>query len=180
LSLSPIDEAVGAADTPAWYAIWTRSHAEQLVRDQLASRGFDVFLPKASVWTTRRGVRQRHAVPLFPGYLFVHHAIDKHSHTDIIKARGVVRLLGERWDRLATIDDDTIRGVRRLVDSGEPVAAHPRPLRGTRVRVTGGPFAGLSGVFIRERSARGLFVVTIELLQRSVAVEIEQGLVEVV
>lgn len=170
--------ASAVMEAAAWYAIWTRSHCEQFVSDQLSGKGFAVFLPKASVWSTRRGVRRQNEVPLFPGYLFVHHAIDKHSHTDIIKARGVVRVLGERWDRLATIDDVTITGLRRLVDSGLPIEVQSRLHTGARVRVTGGPFAGLKGIFVRERTARGLFVVSIDLLQRSVAVEIECSQVE--
>jgi transcription antitermination factor NusG len=137
-----------------------------------------VFLPKATSWSTRRG--QRHCVetPLFPGYLFVHHAMDKHSHVEIIKARGVVRVLGERWDRLATIDSEVMAGVQKLSGAGAAVRPHPHLRSGERVRVTGGPFQGLQGIFVRERSTKGLFVLSIDLLQRSVAVEVDCSLVE--
>jgi transcription antitermination factor NusG len=133
-SRSRADSATSDA-RPAWYAIWTRSHCEQLVSDQLMAKGFKVFLPKTSTGTVRRGVRRESQSPLFPGYLFVHHAIDKHTHTEIIKARGVVRILGERWDRLATIDDDVMSGLQRVIGSGEPVQAHANMLAGARVRV---------------------------------------------
>ena len=181
-AIAPAD-AIGRdrqATAPAWYAIWTRSHTELLVCHQLDAKGFDVFLPLVPAWTMRRGARQRAAVPLFPGYLFVHHAMDKHSHTEVIKARGVVRVLGERWDRLATIDEGTITGLRRVVESGLPIDVRPRLTSGARVRVTAGPFAGLTGCFLRERTARGLFVVSIDLLQRSVAVEIDGAQVEAI
>jgi transcriptional antiterminator NusG len=166
-------------DAAAWYAIWTRSHCEQLVSDQLAAKGLAVFLPKASVWSTRRGVRRQHEVPLFPGYLFVHHAIDKHSYVEIISARGVVRVLGERWDRLAPVADEVMAGVRQIAGSGVPVESHPHLKSGERVRVTAGPFQGLRGIFVRERSTKGLFVLNIDLLQRSIAVEVDSALVEV-
>jgi transcription antitermination factor NusG len=165
--------------TPAWYAIWTRSHCEQLVSDQLRAKGLAVFLPKASVWSIRRGARRRNEVPLFPGYLFVHHAIDKSSYVEIIKARGVVRVLGARWDRLETVGDDVIAAVRQVTQSGAPVQSHPRLRAGERVRVTRGPLQGLQGIFVRERSTKGLFVLNVDLLRRSVAVEVDSALVEV-
>jgi len=162
----------------AWYAIWTRSHCEQLVSDQLCAKDFNVFLPKSTVWSTSRGKRRQIELPLFPGYLFVHRDMDKYSHVEIIKARGVVRVLGERWDRLETVDDDIIADVRRLSGSGEPVQAHPHLHAGDRVRVIGGPFQGMRGIFLRERATKGLFVLSIDLLQRSVAVEVDCSLVE--
>jgi transcription antitermination factor NusG len=174
---APASSAV--MEAAAWYAIWTRSHCEQLVSDQLGAKGFAVFLPKASVWSTRRGVRRQNEVPLFPGYLFVHHAIDKSSHVEIIKARGVVRVLGERWDRLEAVADDVIAGVQQITQSGASVQPHPHVRAGERVRVTAGPFQGLRGIFVRERSTKGLFVLNIDLLQRSVAVEVDSALVEV-
>lgn len=149
-----------------------------MVSDQLGVKGFQVFLPKASSWSMRRGERQRVDTPLFPGYLFVHHPMDKHSHVEIIKARGVVRVLGERWDRLETIDNDVMAGVQKISHAGATVRPHPHLSSGERVRVTGGPFQGLHGIFVRERSTKGLFVLSIDLLQRSVAVEVDCSLVE--
>lgn len=170
--------APAAMEAPAWYAIWTRSHCERLVSNQLGAKGFTVFLPEASVWSTRRGVRRQNEVPLFPGYLFVHHAIDKSSHVEIIKTRGVVRVLGERWDRLETVADDVIAGVQQITQSGASAQPHARLREGERVRVTAGPLQGLRGIFVRERSTKGLFVLNVELLQRSVAVEVDCSLVE--
>lgn len=165
-------------DGRAWYAIWTRSHCEQLVSDQLGAKGFEVFLPKASAASQRGSTRRRASVALFPGYLFIHHAVDKHSHVEIIRARGVVRVLGERWDRLETVDDGEIAGIQQLVQSGQPVFAHPHLSSGDRVWVTAGPFQGLCGRFVREKSTKGLFVLSIDLLQRSVAVEVDSAVVE--
>jgi len=144
----------------------------------LSAKGFDVFLPKSMMWSTSRGKRRQIEQPLFPSYLFVHHAMDKYSHVEIIKARGVVRVLGERWDRLETVDDVIIADVRRISFSGELVQQHPILRAGQRVRVTAGPFEGMRGIFVRERSTKGLFVLSIELLQRSVAVEVDCSLVE--
>jgi len=57
------------------------------VRDELGAKGFDVFLPKAQSWAWRAGARRRVEVPMFPGYLFIHHGLDKSSYAEVLKAR---------------------------------------------------------------------------------------------
>ena len=57
---------------------------------------------------------------MFPGYLFVHHAMDKHGYVQVLQARGVVRILGERWDRLAPVDDAGDRGGSAAGDERRP------------------------------------------------------------
>jgi len=163
---------------PAWYAIWTRSHCEQFVSEQLSAQGFHVFCPQLLTWVTRRDVRRRVHRPLFPGYVLVEHRMDKASHVAILKTRGVVRVLGDRWDRLATIPRAEVEGVERLVSMGMPIQRHAHLKNGDRVRIVAGPLSGLEGVFVRARSNKGLFLLSISLLQRSVAVEVNGDLVE--
>src|SRR2546428_7976190 len=88
---------------PAWHVLWTRSNCETLVSDQLAAKGFRVFLPTLEVWSRRGGVRQRHRVAMFPGYVFLHHALDKWSDVEVRKARGLVMILGDSWERRAVV-----------------------------------------------------------------------------
>lgn len=160
-----------------WHAIWTASHCERLVRDQLAARGFHVFLPELQVWSRRRGTRRLVPAPMFPGYLFVRHAMDKHSYIEIVKARGLVRLLGERWDALAEIPDAEIDAVQRLHGAGLPALPHPYLREGQRVRITGGALEGVEGTLLRTCPGRGLLVLSVHMLQRSVAVQIDCTLV---
>jgi transcription antitermination factor NusG len=92
----------------------------------------------------------------------------------VLSARGVVRVLGGRWDRLAPVPDEEMTAIHGVVNAGLTVFPHPhQPLEGDRVRVLRGPLAGVEGVFLRGRPDRGLFVVSISLLQRSVAVELD-------
>ena len=163
---------------PSWYAIWTRSHFEQLVSDHLAVKGFECFLPKATTRERRGGFVRAMAVPLFPGYLFVRHQLDKTTHVEILKTRGVVRVLGQPPDYVTPVDEDQILSIRRLVASGLPVFPFKRPMAGDRVRITSGPLTGVEGVFLRERLDKGLLVVSVNLLQRSVAVEVDAADVE--
>jgi transcription antitermination factor NusG len=167
------DSPAADAPAPAWYAIWTRSNCEQLVHDQLADRGFPVFLPRATVWSRRGRTRKRITLPLFPGYLFVHHPLDRDSHVEIIKARGVVRVLGDSIDRITPVPDYEVERLKRLVDAELPMFPYIGLSGGDPVRITAGPLAGLCGTFVRGRPDKGLFVVSVTLLQRHVAVEID-------
>jgi transcription antitermination factor NusG len=158
-----------------WYAIWTRSHFEHLVAEQLAAKGFSPFLPEMGVWSKR--LRTSRVVPMFPGYLFLHHAMEKASYIEILKARGVVRVLEGGWNRLTPIAHDEIEGIRRVVNAGVPVSPHPYFQEGDRVRVTDGPLEGLEGIFVRDKRNKGRLVVSIKLLQTSIAVEVESEMV---
>ncbi|MGH7768484.1 MAG: transcription termination/antitermination protein NusG [Candidatus Binatia bacterium] len=162
---------------PKWHALWTRSHCEQLVHDQLAAKKFDLFLPKINIWSRRAGLRCLTQVPLFPGYLFVRRAIDKRSYTEICKTRGLVRILGERWDRLAAIPENEIESIQRVLNSDYRAVPHSFVREGQRVRISRGPLKDVEGILLRIKPDKGLFVVSIDLLQRSVAVEIDCTLV---
>jgi transcription antitermination factor NusG len=161
------------SDGPRWHVLWTRSNCEQRVYDQLAARGFDLFLPKAEQWCRRGGLRQLSDVPLFPGYLFLRHAMNKASYLDVCKALGLVRVLGERWDRLAVVPEGEIEAVRAVLGSCLPVSRHPYLREGQRVRITRGPLADVGGLLVRTRPNKGYLVVSVDMLQRSVAVEVD-------
>ena len=110
---------------------------------------------------------------MFPGYVFIRHAIDKTSYIDIVKTRGLVRILGERWDRLTAVADIEIDAVRVVSASGIPAFPHPYLREGQCVRITDGPLSGVEGLLVATKPQKGLLVVSVELLQRSVAVEVD-------
>src|SRR5262245_4614928 len=168
------DETVAAP----WRVVWTRSNCEQLVYDQLTPKGFDLFLPTAEAWSRRGQVRVRGRVPLFRGYLFLRHAVDKPSYLEICKARGLVRVLGHRWDQLEAVPDSEIHAIQKLVRSELPVFPYPFLRNGQRVRITKGPLTGVAGILVRANPKGGLVVMSIELLRRSVAVQLDCTLME--
>lgn len=161
-----------------WHVLWTRSNCEQMVGDQLAAKGFEVFLPTTDAWVRRGGVRLLSRVPLFRGYLFLHHAMDKASYLEVTRTRGLVRLLGERWDRLDTIPHREVEGIRTVLRSGLPILPHPYLREGQRVRIVGGPLADVEGILLRSQADRGALVVSVHLLRRSIAVQVDCTLVE--
>jgi transcription termination/antitermination protein NusG len=163
----------GTSAAQVWHALWTRSHCEQLVHDQLAAKGFELFLPTIDQWSRRGSVKHLIRVPMFPGYVFLQGGMDKTRYVEVVKARGLVHVLGERWDRLATIPDGEIEAIRRIVDARVPAVAYTYLSEGNRVRITRGPLTDVEGVLVRTKPNRGLLVVSIDLLQRSVAVQVD-------
>ncbi|MEX0900032.1 MAG: transcription termination/antitermination NusG family protein [Gammaproteobacteria bacterium] len=165
---------LASADEPCpnWHVLWTRNNCEQLVYQQLLGKGFDAFLPQVDRWRSRGGFRYLSRTPMFPGYVFLHHAVDKWSYLEVCKTRGIVKLLGERWDRLATIPDREIDAIRRAQASGLPRMQHPYLHDGKRVRVTRGPLANVEGILVERGAEHAWLVLSVELLRQSLAVKI--------
>jgi transcription antitermination factor NusG len=161
-----------------WYALHTRSHCEQLVYEQLAVKGFHLFLPKIQVWSQRAGIRHCIAVPMFPGYLFLHSLVDSATYLEIRQARGLVRILGQGWDRLAVVPEEEIQAIYTVLCSGLPIQPHPYLRVGQRVRVRRGLLYGVEGILVGGKPNKGRLVLSVELLQQSVAVEVNCSDVE--
>jgi transcription antitermination factor NusG len=161
------------ATVPHWYALWTHSHCEQLVRGQLEAKGFDVFLPTIGVWSLRSGLKHRIRRPLFPGYLFVRDELCGSRYVQLLKARGLVGVLGGQNGQPGEIPDAEIEAIRALVRSDLPASPYPYLQTGQRVRITEGPFADVEGILVDRRQGKGLLVLSIHLFRRSVAVEVD-------
>ena len=110
---------------------------------------------------------------MFRSYLFLRHTMDKLSYLDVRRARGLVRVLGESWDRLDVVPDSEVAAIQNLLQSGLPVLPYPYLREGQRVRITDGPLADTEGVIVRINSKKGLLVVSVNLLRRSVAVHLD-------
>jgi len=166
------DELIGSP-WPQWYVLYTRSHCEHLVYGQLRAKHFELFLPTLEVWSRRGGLRRRISVPMFPGYLFLHHALDKASFLEVRKVRGLVRILGERWDRLAAVPEVEIGAIQAVVRAHVPAQPHSYLREGQRVRIARGPLAGVEGILLQVKSTKGVLLLSVELLRRSVTVEVD-------
>jgi transcription antitermination factor NusG len=172
-TLKPITAAAPPDRPLSWYALWTHSHCEQLVYDQLAAKGFAAFLPKVDLWSRRRGARRLVQAPMFPGYLFLRHVMDKTAYIDASKVRGLVRVLGERWDRLVVIPEEEMEAIEKVSAMRQRVLPFPYLKEGQRARITSGPLSGLEGILVEARPDKGLLVLSVHLLQRSVAVAVD-------
>src|SRR2546428_6698905 len=169
----PHAQIISDGSEAGWHGLRTQSHWEDLVHDQGAGRGFETFLPKINVWSRRAGQRRLVRRPMFPGYLFLRHAMDRDAYIEVRRARGLVTVLGERWDRLAVVADGDIESVRALSRSDLPSMPYPYLRKGMRVRIARGPLLGVEGILERRDEEKGLLVLSIEILSRSVAVEVD-------
>jgi transcription antitermination factor NusG len=167
-----------AATACPWYALYTHSHCEQLVYEQLTAKGFHLLLPKIQVWSQRAGVRHRIEVPMFPSYLFLHSLVDSATYLEVRQARGLVRILGQGWDRLAAVPEEEIYAIGAVLRSRLPIHPHSYLREGQRVRVIRGLLSGVEGILVGGKANKGRLVLSVDLLQQSVAVEVDCSDVE--
>lgn len=158
---------------PRWHVVWTRSNCELRVYKQLVGKGFETFLPTVHRWSRSKRVQKLYRAPLFPGYLFVRHAVDKDSYLEMCKTRGLVRILGERWDRLASVPEPAVAAIRKVEESDIPRMPYAYLREGERVRIISGPLADVEGILKKLNPDSGLLILSIDLLARSVAVEVD-------
>jgi transcription termination/antitermination protein NusG len=158
-----------------WYAVHTRSRHEDRVHIGLTQKAFHAFLPKIEVWSKRKDRRKRILIPLFPGYLFVElSTLNNEVKVDVLKTFGVVRILGKSpGSEPLPVPDGKIDAIRRIVQSRVEVQQLQYPKVGEPARIIDGPFKGVEGLVIRTDYEKELFVIAIELLQRSVAIKLE-------
>jgi transcriptional antiterminator NusG len=164
--------AAGAAPQVNWYALWTRSRQERVTALRLASLGISHYLPlqfQIRQWSDRK---QPVETPLFPGYVFVQMDLAAGQKLDVLKAQGVVGFVGNSSGPLP-IPESQIAFVRKVTACRAECTSGPLMKQGDPVRVVGGLLAGLEGVLVRFGSDSKL-VISIEMIQRSVAVTISE------
>ena len=154
---------------PHWYAVYTCANHEKRVAAELGVREVEHFLPLYSCVRRWKDRRVSLEMPLFPGYVFVRLALQERLR--VLQIPSVVRLVG--FNGLpAALPDGEMEILRAGL--GQSLRAEPHPFLtvGRRVRITGGPFAGLEGVLKRKKSNLRV-VVSLGLIQRSVAVDVD-------
>lgn len=153
-----------------WYALVVMPQHERAVAGHLETLGFETFVP---LYRTRRKWSDRVKLveaPLFRGYTFARFSADERlKPLRIPGVRSIVSVAA----RPAPIPVDQINAVKRLVGSGLPLQPWPFLKVGDRVRIERGPLAGVEGILLEVRKSWQV-VVSIELLQRSVAVRIDR------
>src|SRR6266404_1094512 len=153
---------------PHWYAVYTCANREHRVADQFANHGIEHFLPLyASVrrWKDRK---VRLQLPLFPGYIFVQLAL--RDRLRVLQVPGVVRLVGFDGHAVPLPEEEVAR-IRGILGQGFRAEPHPYLEVGRRVRVMRGPLEGMEGIIVRRKNG-SRFVISFELIQRSMSVEV--------
>ncbi len=154
-----------------WFAACVRSRHEKSVAQHLERNRVECFVPlyeEVRRWKDRRMTLR---LPLFAGYVFAH--ICPGDRMRVLTAPGVVRLVTFQGQP-AAIPDPQIESLRALSASEARMRPHPYLAVGRRVRVSNGPFAGAEGILLRSKG-RLRFVLSLELLARSVALEVDSS-----
>lgn len=154
-----------------WYAAYTSANHEKRVAEQLSQRFVDQFLPTYTSLRRWKDRRVNLELPLFPGYVFVRIAL--RDRFRVLQVPGVAKLVG--FGGLPTaLPEWEIEGLRTSLALGIHVKPHSFLTIGRRVRVKNGPLAGLQGI-LKKRKNRTRLVVSIELIQRAIAVEMREA-----
>jgi transcription antitermination factor NusG len=163
-------ELVQPADSDVrWFALWTRSRHEQVVREQLERKQIDVFLPTVTKWSRWKDRKKKIDWPLFPGYCFARFNPD--DRLPILKCTGVVSIVSFEGEP-APIPEHEIYGIRQLVESDLAFDPCPMIREGMMVEVMHGPLKGVVGRLVR-KSEKARLVLSVDLIGQAVSVEVD-------
>lgn len=157
-----------------WFALQVHSGKEDSISAYLLGQGYECFLPKYKTirqWSDRK---KQIELALFPGYLFCR--FDPIIRLPVLRTPGVIQAVGYNRTPVA-IEEKEIQAIQRMVESGLPAQHWPYLAIGDRVQIRSGALRGLEGILISVKGNRRL-VLSVTLLQRSVAVELDSGAVE--
>ncbi|MBN2243137.1 MAG: UpxY family transcription antiterminator [Acidobacteria bacterium] len=156
---------------PEWYALYTRSRFEKKMLGELSDRSIEVFLPMREVLSRWKDRKKIIWIPLFPGYIFVHHVNTPENRFRVLNIPGAVRFVGQQG-RAEPIPEEQIEYVRRFLEASISVDSYPYIRVGSRVEVIAGPLKGIQGILVSKRG-KFRFVVQVDLIQRAISVEID-------
>ncbi|MCX8083653.1 MAG: UpxY family transcription antiterminator [Calditerrivibrio sp.] len=160
-----------------WYCVYVKSRHEFKVRERLLNNNFEAYLPtvrKIRKWKDRKKIID---FPLFPGYLFLYMNDDKESIIKVLKTPGVVKFIKDEQNHPAPLSENDIANIKRLVGSNQEIDSYPYLKEGQKVRITDGPLKGMIGLLSKKEDIT-YFIVTIELLKRSISVKIDPSNIE--
>ncbi|HXW93016.1 MAG TPA: UpxY family transcription antiterminator [Terriglobales bacterium] len=154
-----------------WYAVQTRARHEKVIAHRLREQGISTFLPLVTEvhrWSDRKKIVE---LPLFSCYLFARLAPTSEDRSRVLRLEGVFQFVGVRGEG-TPIPDEQIDAVRILVKEHIPVHSYPFLRIGQRVRIRSGALNGVEGILVA-RNGDHTLIVSIEAIQRSLAVRLE-------
>ena len=168
--MSPSGALVASVvESPKWFAVYTTPRHEKAVARHFEFRRIESFLPLyMEMHRWKNGCRVNVEQPLFPGYIFAR--IGRHDSTQVLSVPGVLLIVGSGREPLA-LPDLEIEALRSGLHlrKFEP---HPYLVVGEKARIKSGSLAGMVGVLARKKNSLRV-VLTLELIMRSVAVEVD-------
>ena len=160
--------------TAQWFAVYTNSRHEKVVARQLQDRSIETFLPLYRTWHRWKDRRKLVELPLFPSYVFVR--IEAQNRLLVLQVPGVVTLVSFNSEP-AALPEKEIDALRNGLENDVHAEPHPYLRVGRKVRVMRGPMAGAEGILSRKKD-KCRVVISIDVLMRSIAVEVDGADVE--
>jgi transcription antitermination factor NusG len=159
----------------SWYVVHTRSRHEYKANTGLIQKNLTTFLPEIESWSKQKDRKKKIFTPLFPGYIFAEvFSLNNETKLAILKTAGVVRILGKKENsEPVPVPDNKIDAIRRFVSTKTEMFTIQFPREGEPARIIDGTFAGIEGTVVSSNVEKELFVISIDLLQRSVAIKLK-------
>jgi transcription termination/antitermination protein NusG len=167
---NPHSLACGLESPAQWFAIWTRSRHEQVVREQLRQKQVETFLPTITRWSRWKDRKKKIDWPLFPGYCFAR--FDPVHSLPVLKCTGVVSIVSFEG-KPAPIPEFELDNLRVLIGSDLQYDPCPMIREGTMVEVMHGPLRGVIGRLVRKDLQRARLVLSVDLIGQAVSVEVD-------
>jgi len=174
----PLINCEAPANSPTrahWYAVYANSRHEKVVARQLEQRGIETFLPLYRTWHRWKDRRRQVELALFPSYVFV--KIGAQEKLRVLQVSGVVHFVSFNG-QLAALPAEDIEGLRARLSGQFKIEPHPYIHTGRRVRVRSGPMEGMEGIVVRRKN-RCRVIFSIDLIKRSLAIEVDEADLEV-
>ncbi len=161
------------ADGLKWFALQVRTRWESSTAVLLSGKGYETLLPTYQTKRKWNGRIRNANAPLFPGYVFCQ--FDALNRLPILVTPGVISVVG-RGRVPVPVDDAEIAAIQTVVSSGLEAEPWPYLEIGQKIRIEGHSLNGLEGVLINFKGNHRI-VVSVTLLRRSVALEIDRSCV---
>lgn len=157
-------------DGRQWFAVWTRSRHEHAVRQQLADKQLETFLPTVTRWSRWKDRRKKIAWPLFPGYCFAR--FDPRKPLPVLTCAGVVSIVSINGAP-APVSEAELNGIRLVVE--KELSCDPCPLvrDGALVTVTRGPLRGVVGRLLCRNAHHATVILAVDLIGQGVRVQVD-------
>lgn len=166
------------SESENWYALHTRPRHEKTVIQRLTDRGVETFLPivtEVHRWSDRK---KKVEMPLFSCYVFAKFIPNRTDRLRVLRVDGVLGLVGSQSEG-TPIPEDQIDAVRALIEGSVSWSPYPFLKIGQRVRIRSGALDGMEGILV-SRNGNHTLVISVDAIQRSLAVRVEGYQVEAV
>ena len=151
-----------------WYAVYTKSRAEEAVVNLLNQAGIETLDPKLLIRKFWRGKYSERVEQLFPCYIFAF--FDAESQTHLVNyTRGVRYVVGK--ERPLAVSPDIIAAIMGRMEGGLVTPVPEEFRKGERVLIKEGPLKDFYGVFDRNVSGKKRAMILLETLHCRVEVE---------